>query len=163
MQKIPTLFVRGTDHLVTPEVNPDCQWVIDGQGVASEKFDGTCCLIKDGKLYRRLKDDSSFGWKAVGDGPEDQYHREACANGPFTDGTYELVGPKIQGNPDRFPCHTLIPHGAVARSDAPRDYTGLRQWLPRQSIEGLVWKHPDGRMAKIKTRDFGLTRPGVKE
>lgn len=26
------------------------------------------------------------------------------------------------------------------------------------NVEGVVWHHPDGRMVKIKTRDFGLTR-----
>jgi hypothetical protein len=27
-------------------------------------------------------------------------------------------------------------------------------------IEGLVFHHPDGRMAKIKLRDFGMKRGG---
>ena len=29
----------------------------------------------------------------------------------------------------------------------------------RLDIEGIVWHHPDGRMAKIKRRDFGLSWP----
>ena len=34
MKKIPTLFKRDPVNrsLVTREVNPDCQWVIDGEG-----------------------------------------------------------------------------------------------------------------------------------
>jgi hypothetical protein len=40
----------------------------------------------------------------------------------------------------------------------PRDFDGLRTWLAGKDIEGIVWHHPDGRMAKIKLRDFGLKR-----
>ena len=29
-------------------------------------------------------------------------------------------------------------------------------------IEGIVWHHPDGRMAKIKARDFGIQWPPKK-
>jgi hypothetical protein len=36
----------------------------------------------------------------------------------------------------------------------------LREWLLDRDIEGLVFHHPDGRMAKIKLRDFGLKRGG---
>jgi hypothetical protein len=28
------------------------------------------------------------------------------------------------------------------------------------NIEGIVWHHPDGRMAKLKLRDFGVKRAG---
>lgn len=41
----------------------------------------------------------------------------------------------------------------------PRDFDGLRAWLDGKDIEGIVFHHPDGRMAKIKLRDFGLRRP----
>ena len=40
--------------------------------------------------------------------------------------------------------------------------SGLKDWLSAPHYEGLVWHHPDGRMAKIKRRDFGLSWP-VKE
>jgi hypothetical protein len=42
--------------------------------------------------------------------------------------------------------------------DAPRMFEGLRTWLAENDVEGIVWHHPDGRMAKIKARDFGLKR-----
>lgn len=41
---------------------------------------------------------------------------------------------------------------------APRKYQALVAWLKDKDIEGLVFHHPDGRMAKIKKRDFGLDR-----
>ena len=37
---------------------------------------------------------------------------------------------------------------------ATADFEGLRQWLNDHTFEGIVWHHPDGRMAKIKKRDF---------
>src|SRR5882762_7648908 len=99
MKKIPTLFMRNyeTDRLVRDEVNPECQWVLEGQGWPTEKIDGTCCLIRDGKLFKRYelkrgkvapKDfipaqdpdgvtGDTPGWRPVTDGPEDAYHREA--------------------------------------------------------------------------------------
>ena len=79
-------------------------------------------------------------------------------------GTYELVGPKIQGNPERFDLYEFVRHStAPIFYDAPRTFDGLREWLSRRDIEGIVWHHPDGRMAKIKKRDFGLERiPGAR-
>jgi hypothetical protein len=42
--------------------------------------------------------------------------------------------------------------------DAPRTFNELREWLSGMDIEGIVFHHPDGRMAKIKKRDFGIRR-----
>ena len=178
MIKIPTIFVRDMSKqpaLVTPVWVEGCEWVRDGEGVATRKYDGTSCLVRAGKLYKRRElrpgdaapadfeslgtDENTgktVGWVPVGDGPEDRWHREALAPG-LGDGTYELLGPKVQGNKERRDQHVLQPHAsAEIRADAPRDFEGLRDWLNRFVIEGLVWHHPDGRMAKIKRRDFGL-------
>lgn len=57
MKKIPSLFIREFEnHIIrniTTQVTPGCEWVLNGEGIATEKFDGTCCLIQDGKLYKR--------------------------------------------------------------------------------------------------------------
>ena len=49
MKKIPTLFEREyKDHKVigiTDKVYPGMEWVLDGEGVATEKIDGSCCAI----------------------------------------------------------------------------------------------------------------------
>ena len=69
--------------------------------------------------------------------------------------------PKVQGNVERLERHVLQAHGAAERyDDVPRTFDGLREWLHDRDIEGLVFHHPDGRMAKIKLRDFGLKRGG---
>ena len=187
MKKIPTVFERdwnGDRSRVVDQVNSDCEWVLAGEGVATRKVDGTCCLVRDGKLYKRRElrkgDDAPtgfeeadhdaetgkiVGWMPVGDGPEDRYHREAWeAVGILGDGTYELIGPKIQGNPEKAKGGLLVQHAhgiAGPIEGVPRTYSGLQDWLRNKDIEGIVFHHPDGRMAKIKLRDFGLRRAVV--
>lgn len=57
MKKIPTLFEREffPCHKVkiTDRVTPGCEWVLAGEGVATRKLDGTCTMVKDGKLFKR--------------------------------------------------------------------------------------------------------------
>lgn len=182
MKKIPTMFERdwnGDRSKVVNQIHKGCEWVALGEGVATRKIDGTCCMICDGALYKRQEikkggmvpldfEEADFdeetgkrvGWKPVGEGPEDQWHREAFFG--QCDGTYELVGPKVQGNPDGHAKHVLIPHTKEALSfegeQPPRDFDGLRSWLDGRDIEGIVFHHQDGRRAKIKLRDFGLKR-----
>jgi hypothetical protein len=181
MQKIISLFQRNYDgdHLVRNEVVPGAEWVINGEGIATRKWDGACCMIKDGELYKRYDSKKGKtppegfipaqepdiitghwpGWLKVGEGNEDVRHREALTNslevGLLEDGTYELVGPKINGNKDKFGKHGLIKHGAFKQYTAPRTFNELKTWFADKDIEGIVWHHPDGRMAKIKKKDFG--------
>ncbi|MGJ8674104.1 RNA ligase 1 family protein [Rubritalea sp.] len=175
MKKIVSLFQRSYDgdRSVRNEVVPGSEWVANGQGVATRKWDGTCCLISNGEYFKRYEvkkgktpppnfkpandidknTGKQQGWVPVGEGAEDCWHREAF-NTSLPDGTYELVGPKIQCNPDDFDTHTLVPHGKEIIQDAPRDYDGLIEYLSDKNIEGIVWHHPDGRMVKIKKKDF---------
>ena len=58
MKKIPTLFKREFDehHKITntlPEVIDGMEWVLNGEGVATVKYDGSCCAIIGGKFYLR--------------------------------------------------------------------------------------------------------------
>ena len=56
MRKIPTLFERdfsGGSAKATPVVTKGFEWVLEGEGVATIKFDGSCCAIIDGNFYRR--------------------------------------------------------------------------------------------------------------
>lgn len=191
MRKIISLFQRDYDgdRLVRDEVVPGAEWVIAGEGVATRKFDGTCCMVRDGKLYKRYDakqgktPPAGFepaqepdpvtghhpGWLPVGDGPEDRWFREAWSEGDITNGTYELIGPKVQGNPEDSAAHILVEHGEWIIGDSfaanpakwdecPRDFNGIRDFLASHDIEGIVWHHTDGRMVKIKTKDFGLRR-----
>lgn len=182
MRKIVSLFHRNYDgdRQVRDELNEEAKWVANGEGVATRKYDGTCCLIRDGKLYKRYEvkpgknPPESFepanevdpntgkqqGWVPVGEGNEDRWHREAFDRlAEKEDGTYELMGPKVQSNLETYGEHVLLAHAnAVILEDCPRTFNELRQYLADGKIEGIVWHHEDGRMVKIKGKDFGIKR-----
>jgi Family of unknown function (DUF5565) len=183
MKKIPTLFERSDERgRVLPVVNPECQWVLDGEGVATRKFDGTCVMLdKDAKWWARREvkpgkqpppgfmeeqhdevTGKTVGWEPAEQSSFWKYIVEALNVAgylPFA-GTHELCGPKINGNPERFDHHILVPHGAELLYLTPRDYEGLREWMRNTPYEGIVWYHPDGRRAKLKRRDFPVERVG---
>lgn len=189
MKKIISLFQRNYDgdRLVRDEVVPGAEWVLAGEGVATRKWDGTCVLIEDDVMWKRYEvkagkqppdgfrpandvdqtTGKQQGWLLVGDGPEDRWHREAgCPRGEplYEDGTYELVGPKINGNPEGFAHHKLIQHGASWLDDGgwpadiPRTFDDIKQWLFDNEVEGIVWHRDNGDMVKIKAKDFGIKR-----
>lgn len=179
MKKIISLFQRNYDgdHLVRNEVVPGAEWVINGEGFATRKWDGTSCMVKDGGLFKRY--DSKNGKvpptgfipaqrpdEITGHWPgwlpitfQDKWHYEALKL-PYilADGTYELCGPKINGNPEKFAEHVLLPHGKHPYWDCPRKFEAIKEWFAEHEIEGVVWHHDDGRMVKIKKNDFGLER-----
>lgn len=179
MKKIPTLFLRDPEDMkrVTSEVHPACQWVLDGEGEATRKYDGTCVMldpasgwwarreVKPGKTepagFVAVEYDpatsKTVGWEPIEQSAFRKFHAEALENtraGGWPAGTYELVGPRVNGNPERVHRHRLVCHETAQRLDAPRDFEGLRDWLATFEGEGIVWHHPDGRMAKLKRRDF---------
>lgn len=180
MRKISTLFKKDPNDLsrVINEVNPEHEWVFRGEGIATQKFDGTACAILNGTLYKRY--DVKKG-RTVPDGaipcqeadpvtghhphwvacnrsnPEDKYHFEALDTAlDISEGTYELIGKKINGNKDGFDAHTLIKHGSVPLYLKDLSFDGIKEFLSGLHIEGIVFHHTDGRMAKIRRSDFGL-------
>lgn len=182
MRKIPTLFRRDPEDMrrVLPEVTPGCEWVVQGRGYATRKYDGTCVMfdgtgwwarreLKPGNTpppgYRTVETDpntgKTVGWEPATQSPFSKYlAAEAIPrlylNHKYTPiGTYELIGPRINGNPENVEEHALIEHEVAERfRDVPRDFAGMRAWLLAHDYEGIVWHRIDGSMAKIKRRDF---------
>jgi hypothetical protein len=192
MRKIPTLFVRDPENRanVLDEVTPGCEWVLEGEGKATRKYDGTCMMLDtDGKWWARREvkpgkieplnyvvdnvdevTGKTQGWEPVEQSPFAKFHVEALlVVHNRVAGTYELVGPKVQGNPEKLEGHRLYSH-AEAESlwvfPIPNPHNpALRPWVCSNqpgaiklavsslSWEGIVWHHPDGRMAKLKTKD----------
>ncbi|MFC0554746.1 hypothetical protein ACFFHJ_27995 [Planotetraspora thailandica] len=156
-------------------------------GTPTLKWDGTCVMFDGAGLWARrevrpgkqapagfvaLSTDEetgkTVGWEPMAQSGFARWHAEAeaAAHGPFEPGTYELLGPKVNGNPDAFPGRVLMRHAWAPDAldedvkTALSDFDGLRDWLHARPYEGVVWHHPDGRMAKIKGRDFPRAQPG---
>jgi hypothetical protein len=187
MKKTPTIFERGRDHKVIPVHNLLADWVFEtpwSHLSICRKWDGTCCMIQDGKFYKRrmlrpgyaipegwipveeIGDDTGglagiIGWIPVDpEGDADQWHMEAWEANVGTDmqpGTYELCGPAINGNPDKFSKHILLEHIMAPQiaTEFPFDYEGFQAALATvPEWEGFIIRHRDGRMAKIKQKDY---------
>ena len=185
MKKIPTLFEREyADHKVVgikPVLtDPSLQWVLDGEGEATLKIDGTCCAIINGKFYRRY--DAKKGKKppegaipccepdpvtghwphwllVTPDDPAARWHLEALNNTRVTeDGTYEAIGPHFQGNPYNLDHDIIVRHGEI-KLNIGRSFEELRDMLKKTKIEGIVfWKDGEPK-CKIKRSDFGFAWP----
>jgi hypothetical protein len=124
MKKIMSLFQRNYegDRKVRDEVTPGAEWVVQGEGYATRKWDGVAVLVKDGQVFKRYDaktgrtppidfipaqpnpDPKSGHWPGwvPAEGPESKYIREAVEwaqknkfAGGIPDGTYEACGPKI--------------------------------------------------------------------
>lgn len=132
MKKIPTLFERIYENHkvvgITENVHPGMEWVLDGEGVATVKYDGSCCAIIDGVFYKRYDvkkgkkppkgaipccepDPITGHWphwvKVDRNNPADKWFVDAYENTAawsneghaLPDGTYEATGEHFQGDP----------------------------------------------------------------
>lgn len=172
--------------LATQQVTPGCEWVLNGEGIATRKWDGTAVMFDGFFWYKRY--DAKHGktapegflpcqepdqitghwpgWVKVDfDSNADKYIAEAIRNtypkglGELGAGTYEAIGPKINGNKDKGAFHHLQKHGEynIQLTSNDLSYEGIKYVLEfLWQMEGLVFHHPDGRMAKVKRADFGM-------
>lgn len=189
MKKIPTLFERIYENHkvvgITPKVTEGMEWVLNGDGVATVKIDGSCCAIINGEFYKRY--DAKKGkkppvgaipccnpdpitghhphWVKVDfDSPSDKWFVNAYNNTPkeeLIDCTYEAIGVHFQGNPYGLSDDILERHG-VKIIDVDRSFEGIKDYLEKNYIEGIVfWKDGEPR-CKIKRSDFGLPWGGER-
>lgn len=191
MKKISTLYKKNPNHLalVIDEIDPDNAWVFTDAGVkATRKWDGTACAIIDGVYYKRYdvkkgksvpegaipcqdpdpitghwphwikveEFDTANRWHILG------YNMSTVEHGAaLPDGTYELVGPGVQGNPEGLSHQLLVRHGDddLDLTIAIYDFNMFHEFLANVNIEGIVFHHPDGRMCKLRKSDYGIKRP----
>lgn len=183
MKKISTLFAKDPKNLarVINKINAENAWVINGEAIATRKFDGTSVAIINGELFKRFdaKKGRSIPANAIpcqeadlisGHHPhwlkcdrtksEDKFFFEGFDDlKAKIDGTYELCGPKVQGNPEKLEKHTLIKHGSEILDFVNLDFNDLEKFLSENDIEGIVFHHTsDGRMCKLRKSDFGIKR-----
>ncbi len=181
MKKIPTLFERVYENHKVVGINPcvteGMSWVLDGEGTATLKRDGSCCAIINGEFYKRY--DAKKGKKAPPgaipcceadaitghhphwvkvdpNNPADRWLMAAYNNTkPDVDWTYEAVGEHFQGNPYNLPGDYLAPHG-LEILEVERTFEGIRKYLEENYIEGIVFWKDGVPMCKIKRSDFGF-------
>lgn len=185
MKKISTLFAKNPNDLarVIDKINIENKWVFDGEAIATRKFDGTSATIINGEIFKRF--DAKKGrtipagaipcqeadlitghhphWlKCARSKSEDKHFFEAFDRlADITDGTYELCGPKVQGNPEKFEKHTLVKHGSEIIDLENVDFEDLKVFLMNDEtdMEGIVFHHKsDDRMCKLRKSDFGVKR-----
>lgn len=185
MKKIPTLFERVYENHkvvdVLPKVTPGMEWVLEGQGTATVKVDGSCCAIINGEFYKRYdakkgrkvpvgaikcQDDADpvTGhlpcWiKCYRNNPSDKWFWVAYDQSPYAwkeDGTYEAVGRHFRSNSYNMNNDILIKHG-IDTIEVIRTFVGIKIYLEENYIEGIVfWKDGEPK-CKIKRSDFGFS------
>ena len=188
MKKIPTLFTRVFENHrivdILDEITPGCEEAFL-HGIATEKYDGSCCAVINGELYKRY--DAKAGktppegaiacdnpdpitghwphWVKVdveNPRPSDKWfakvYIEQAKFGPFADGTYEAVGPHFNGNPYGYANDMLLKHGVVV-CDVERTFEGVKDFLDIVPVEGLVFWLNNEPVCKIKRTDFGFEWP----
>lgn len=184
MKKIPTVFVREfEDHkprsIHNEFTSPEVQEAFE-KGTATVKFDGACCAVCNGKLYKRY--DAKHGktppqgaipccdpdpitghwphWVLVdAANPADKWFFGAFNNSWTPSAprfeTYEAIGPHFQGNPYGLDEDVLVLHGSQI-VEVERTFEGVREYLREHYIEGLVFWYGGVPVCKIKRSDFGF-------
>ena len=156
----------------------------DESVMAIEKLDGTnVSVVVDGGeikyIYNRTARIPFFckGKSWIVQGICESFDRGYCN---FTDGQYfgELIGPKVQGNPYKLDRHLWIPFASYGQEhllykswgNYPKDFETISAWFKddlfslfarrhspnheKMFPEGVVFTHPDGRMAKLRRDMF---------
>lgn len=192
MKKIPTLFVRKFENHkivdITDEITPGCEEAFL-HGIATEKYDGSCCAIINGELYKRY--DAKAGktppegaipcddpdpitghwphWVKIdveNPRPDEKWfvkaYKDQSIYGYFDNCTYEAVGPHFNGNPHGYEKDMILKHGVIV-CDVERTFEGVRSFLEVAPVEGIVFWLNGEPVCKIKRKDFGFEWPIKKE
>lgn len=182
MKKIPTLFERiknadGSMSIID-KIKQGLEIVVDGKTVPTIKWDGSACLIKEGKLYCRF--DAKWGrtipegaiaccppdpvtshwphWVPADTNPKMyKYQIAAFEKNKLEDGTYEIVGPHFQTNPYHLEKDKFIKHGIDIITDLKDfSFNGIKEYLINHVMEGIVFLYNGEPLCKIKSKDFGI-------
>jgi len=188
MKKIPTIFMPDLriPGRVYNAVTPECQWVFDRNengdpiGSVKRKYDGRCFCIHDSKLWERkdipngetlpdlwrlIKCDDIYQCTRLWEPVDTEDPRNGDAVGALRrlctpdEGTYELIGPLVRGNPENVSMSVFVRHDHVPSYFIPsRNFDSIRLALKFNNVYGFIFTHPDGRKAKINRTHYGLDR-----
>ena len=170
-------------YVVTDEIAEDMEWVFEDESVmAIEKLHGTnvSIEIRDGVItgvWNRTERVPFFnkGKKFITEGILNSFsngYTEFLGDGQHFG---ELIGPKVNGNPYKLDEHIWIPFGSYGQKHLkykcwgkyPKTFESISEWfkelmplyMSRRGdregfVEGIVFTHPDGRMAKLRCDMF---------
>ena len=172
------------EYIVTPEIADGYDWVFNDDSVmAIEKLHGTnvSILIIEGnvvEIYNRTQRIPIInkGKDYITKGVLESFKRGYIDF--LGDGQHfgELIGEKVNGNPYKIEGNLWIPFESFAQKHLkykswgkyPKTYEAISEWfkdnlIPLYSsmkgdrdgfVEGVVFTHPDGRMAKLRRDMF---------
>lgn len=155
MKKIPTLFERKFENhrviKVLPDVTKGMEWVLNGEGDATIKIDGSCCAIINNEFYKRY--DAKNG-KPIPKGAIKCQQEADPVTGHLP--CWIKCDRFISTDKWFWAAYDNFVNTLEAYPDVPRNFEGIRDWLQCHKVEGIVfWK--DGLpQCKIKRSDFGF-------
>lgn len=176
--------VINGEYVVTDKIEEGYEWVFEDKSVmAIEKLHGTCVsiIIENGIItmfFNRAQRIPFFsrGKKHLMEGLLNSHERGYIDL--LGDGQHfgEIIGPKVNGNPYKLEEHLWIPFNTFCQKHLrykswgkyPKDFKTISEWfkdlLPLYAsmkgdrengfVEGIVFTHPDGKMAKLRCDMF---------
>jgi len=184
MPKLQSPFVRESnehgDYVVTPIIEEDYGWVFDDPTVrAVEKLHGTnvSIYIQDGVIagvWNRTARVPFFnrGKEYIIDGVREAYSRKYTEFLPDGQHFGECIGPKINSNLYKLEKPLWMPFSRLQDQYSytswgryPKTFDAISVWFKElmplfgrkhdsEFVEGVVFTHPDGRMAKLRRDMF---------
>jgi hypothetical protein len=171
------------EYILTNKITPGYEWVFeDSNTLAIEKLDGTnvSILIEEGNIksiWNRSERIPFFnkGKRHIIDGLLNSFCRGYMEFLPEGQHFGEVIGPKVNGNPYKLEEHLWIPFSTYAQKHLaykswgkyPKTYDSISEWFKTLMplfmlmrgekegyVEGVVFTHPDGRMAKLRKDMF---------
>lgn len=170
-------------YVATPEIAVGYEWVFNDESVlAVEKLHGTnvSILVEDGvvkSIFNRTERLPFFnrGKRHIIEGlleANDRGYIDLLGDGQHFG---ELIGERVNGNPYRMKGHVWVPLKHLQKKyhykswgKYPKTYEAISEWfktlMPLYAlqvtgdkegfVEGVVFTHPDGRMAKLRKDMF---------
>lgn len=174
-------------YIVVDEITEGYEWVFEDDAViAIEKLHGTnvSILIQDGVvtgIWNRTERIPFFnkGKKWLVEGLLNSFERGYISMLPDGQHFGELIGPKVNGNPYKLEEHLWIPFSTYGQKHLKykswgkysKDFNTISDWFKELMplfamkrgdkegfVEGIVFTHPDGRMAKLRCDMFDWFR-----
>lgn len=171
------------EYIVTPKIQEGYEWVLNDDSVlAVEKLHGTnvSIIVQEGTVIAIFNRTERIPFINKGKRYITEGVLEAMERGFIDflgDGQHfgEVIGEKLHGNPYKVKGHIFIPFAYLQKKyhyksfgKYPKTFESFSEWfktlMPLYTmqnnadkegfVEGVVFTHPDGRMAKLRKDMF---------